>query len=326
MGRGLFGQHCSARFEPKVKIVILPFRRSALALLSAVVGLYAVAVQARSFYVTGSGGVPLAVTDVGPPNAPEILFLHGLDLGRDSFRPQLESSLATKFHMVAFDLRGHGMSGKPWDETAYTNPQTWADDVAKVMAATGLKRPVIVAWSYGTLVASDYIRERGANTLSGLMLISALGGLTPIPPPSGPTPANFVKSVELRASLNLDSREEGVRLLLPYLTAGKVSSRWTADALELELMVPPFVAAALRKHPSNNQDLLPKLNLPVKVVYGKLDTGMKRETIDAFLASAPSATAIRYDASSHSPFAEEPDRFNQNLSEFVLRVWRGDSK
>ncbi len=291
--------------------------------VAAAFGVFPAVLPAKSFYVAGTGGVPLAVTEVGPKAGPEILFLHGLGQGRESFRPQLDSELTKKYHMVAFDLRGHGMSGKPWDEAAYTNPATWADDIAKVMAATGMKRPVVVAWSYGTLVAADTIRAQGAASLSGLMLVSSVGGLVKAPPPVGPAPADLVRSRKLRASAELADQQEAQRLLAPYLTAGATAPGWRNMAITLGMMVPPFVDVALRKHMALNRDLVPALKLPILVVFGKRDAAIDPATVDALVAQVPGARASRYDRSGHSPFAEDPARFNAELSGFVDSVWHG---
>ncbi|MBC7522099.1 MAG: alpha/beta hydrolase [Sandarakinorhabdus sp.] len=297
-----------------------------VALVSGVFAISPAALAAKSFYVPGAGGVPLAVTEVGPKGAPEILFLHGLGQGRESFRPQLDSALASKYHMVAFDLRGHGMSGKPWDEAAYAETATWAEDVGRVMAATGMKRPVVVAWSYGTLVAADFIRANGAAGLSGLMLVSSVGGLVKAPPPTGPVPPDLVKSRQLRASVDLADQQEAQRLLAPYLTGGSIPPDWRAMAITQGTMVPPFVDAALRKHKGANADLVPALNLPVLVVSGKLDAAIDAATVNALVAQVPGARASRFDRAGHSPFAEDPARFNAELAAFVDRVWHGAAK
>jgi pimeloyl-ACP methyl ester carboxylesterase len=281
------------------------------------------ALPAKSFYVAGAGGVPLAVTEVGPAGAPAILFLHGLGQGRESFRPQFESELAKTYHMVAFDLRGHGLSGKPWDEAAYTDGATWAEDVAKVIAATGLKRPVVVAWSYGTLVSADFIRAKGAQALSGLMLVSSVGGLVSAPPPTGPIPLDLVKSRQLRTNSDLRDQQEAQRLLAPFLTAGDAPPEWSAMAVTQGTMVPPFVDAALRKHKGQNSDLVPTLTLPVVVVFGKRDAAIADATVDTLVAQVPGARSSRYDRSGHSPFAEDAARFNRELAQFVDRVWHG---
>ncbi len=302
------------------------FPKCCAVLLAVTLGCTPSMLAARSFYVAGTDGVPLAVSDVGPKDAPAILFLHGLGQGRESFSPQFSSDLATKYHLVAFDLRGHAMSGKPWDENAYVNPETWAGDVQRVIAATGLNRPVIVAWSYGTLVAADYVRAAGAKAVSGLILVSSLGGLVDVPPPTGPVPPDLIKSRQLRASAELADQREAQRLLAPYLTGRKPSPDWSSNALAMGAMVPPFVDRALRKHKAANSDLVGKLDLPILVIFGKLDTAMQEAAVAKLMSQLPRSRAIRFDDTGHSPFAEDPERFNQELSSFVDSVSRGEPK
>ena len=132
--------------------------------------------------VEGYGGVPLNVMTVGDPQNPGILFIHGMSQASQAFRPQFDSALADDFYLVAFDMRGHGLSGKPWQSDLLVPSQAWAGDVAAVMAVTGLNKPVVVGWSYGGFVISDYIRHYGVDNLAGVNLVGSLGGLVPRSP------------------------------------------------------------------------------------------------------------------------------------------------
>ena len=136
--------------------------------------------------VEGVDGVPLNVVEAGDPSKPGILFVHGIGQSYLSFERQLHSPLAAEFHLVAYDLRGHGNSGKPWNREAYVDSAKWAGDLERVRIATGLEHPVLLGWSYGTLVTADYLRHFGSNGLAGIVLIGAYGGLTP--PPANPRP------------------------------------------------------------------------------------------------------------------------------------------
>lgn len=285
------------------------------------------AASAETFYVEGEGGVPLAVTVTGPEDGPEILFLHGIGMGAESFSPQLESDLAQHFRMVAFDLRGHGMSGKPSDEAAYTDRAIWAGDVRRVMAATGLKRPVIVAWSYGTLVTADYLRVEGTDHVAGLIMIGALGGFTPfVPPTSGPEAkvlADLTLSRELRQRPSLVDQEKAVDLILPMLVGSDAVPGWLAHARTLGLLVPAYAQGPLRKHPSDNTDLVPKLQgLAICAMRGELDAAVPVESLDAFMKAFPQARQMTFVGASHSLFAEQPAAFNAALAKFVGENWR----
>src|SRR5262249_42053195 len=49
----------------------------------------------------------------------------------------------------------------------------WGDEVQAVMDATGLKRPVLVGWSYGGRVMADYLTTHGTAKLAGLNYVDA---------------------------------------------------------------------------------------------------------------------------------------------------------
>jgi non-heme chloroperoxidase len=119
--------------------------------------------------VVAPDGVPLNVVEAGPLGAPGILFIHGVGQSYASWNRQLHSELASSFHLVAFDLRGHGGSGKPWLAKSYNQSCIWAADVAAVIAATALTRPIMVVWSYGGTIGMDYVRCRGTENLSGIV-------------------------------------------------------------------------------------------------------------------------------------------------------------
>ena len=69
--------------------------------------------------VAGSGGAPLDVMETGDPNGPEILFIHGMSGSYLTWLPQLEAPALAHCRMVAFDMRGHGGSAKPWRPEDY---------------------------------------------------------------------------------------------------------------------------------------------------------------------------------------------------------------
>src|SRR5262245_2862121 len=61
--------------------------------------------------------------------------------------------------MVTYDLRGHGNSDEPLDPARYRDSKAWGDEVQAVMDAAGLKRPVLVGWSYAGRVATEVMSK-----------------------------------------------------------------------------------------------------------------------------------------------------------------------
>ena len=72
------------------------------------------------------------------------------------------------FRMVTYDLRGHGASDKPLESQRYKDAKLWADEVQAVMDGVGLRRPVLVGWSYAGRIICDYLRHHGQGRLAGL--------------------------------------------------------------------------------------------------------------------------------------------------------------
>ena len=79
----------------------------------------------------------------------------------------------TPARMVTYDLRGHGNSDKPLDPARYRDSKAWGDEVKAVMDAAGLRRPVLVGWSYAGRVISDYVTTHGAGRLAGINFVDA---------------------------------------------------------------------------------------------------------------------------------------------------------
>ncbi|HSP79605.1 MAG TPA: alpha/beta hydrolase, partial [Myxococcaceae bacterium] len=122
--------------------------------------------------VQGGGGLSLCVAEAGNPQGPPLLFIHGFSQSYLCWRRQLASELGVGFHLVAMDLRGHGQSEKP--EGVYSEGLPWAEDLHAVISALRLERPVLVGWSYGALVVTDYLRHYGTRQVAGVHFVGAL--------------------------------------------------------------------------------------------------------------------------------------------------------
>src|SRR3977135_3466081 len=81
------------------------------------------------------------------------------------------ASLRIAFRLVAFDLRGHGMSEAPEAREHYSEPQPWADDIAAIIDQVGLNHPGLVGWSYGGFVICDYVRACGQDDIAGINFV-----------------------------------------------------------------------------------------------------------------------------------------------------------
>ncbi len=273
--------------------------------------------------VEGAGGVPLNVVTAGDKSKPPILLVHGIGQSYVSWENQLRAPLTDEFYVVAFDLRGHGNSGKPWGKADYTDYRNYAGDVQAVIKATGIDRPVLVGWSYGTLIVADYLRAYGASGLRGIVLTGAYGGLTPPPPPASPeVMAQMAKNRERQLSGNLEENIAAARGGIRFLTAHEMTPAYWERATQLALMLPAYARRHMFERPLANMDQIPKITVPLLVNVGGKDVSTPEPQARELAAKVKGAQVSVYPASGHSPFAEEPERFNRELAAFARAALR----
>ncbi|MBT8421968.1 MAG: alpha/beta hydrolase [Gammaproteobacteria bacterium] len=284
----------------------------------------AVAGDLRYSTVTGANDVPLQVVQAGSPTAPGILFLHGWSLSSGSWQQQLESSLADDFHLVAMDLRGHGNSGKPWDRDNYQPSNVWADDIAAVMAATGLERPLVVAWSMGGHVTMDFVRHYSAAKLAGIVFVGSNGGMQPFPPFDESTAAEFARLTPLSMSANAADRLEAARAFVKGMTQTPLAPAVFDREVATVLSLPPYVRSATMGRDLDNADLIASLNLPVLFLMGYAERTTTPEGISKLVEQLPQAEMFVYEATGHMPFIERFEQFNIAVREFAASVLAED--
>ena len=157
-------------------------------MLAAAVALPAQAERLRGLVpstVTSSDGLSIAVVESGETTGRPILFVHGFSQSAAAWRRQMLSDLGDSYRLIAFDLRGHGYSSKPADPKHYIASKLWADDIAAVIAAKGLKDVVLVGWSYGGLPLLDYVKAHGQGKLSAMVFVATGYNLDLRPPDQG---------------------------------------------------------------------------------------------------------------------------------------------
>jgi len=269
--------------------------------------------------VAGAGDAPLNVMEMGNPAGPEILFIHGMGMSYLSFQPQYQSDLAREFRIVAMDLRGHGASAKPWRTEDVQPSLIWADDIAAVIAAKKLNKPVIVAWSFGGFVTADYLRKYGHDGIAGINFVGTLAGLVKQAPPGGQmTPEEMKRRVARQTSGNLlDSLEIGEQTTQLFEFPG-ITPEYRELMFNMGVMLPPYFRKAFFGSNLDHQDVTPTIkDLPILVTMGEFDIARSPEDFARLKDALFWARFSEYADTGHLPFAQRPARFNKELAEFV---------
>lgn len=98
-----------------------------------------------------STGVELDVVDIGPRDAPALIFLHGFPESHRTWRYQLPH-FSKRFRCIAPDQRGYRGSSKPQDAASYTPDQLIADIFA-LADALGIEEFTVVGHDWGGAIA-----------------------------------------------------------------------------------------------------------------------------------------------------------------------------
>jgi non-heme chloroperoxidase len=265
--------------------------------------------------VTSSDGVRLHVVETGNPEGRPILFVHGISQCWLAWSSQLDSDLAHDFRLVALDLRGHGMSDKPKDES-YKDSKAWADDINSVITTLELNEPILVGWSYGPLVMLDYIRHYGEEQIGGMEFI---GGITKL----GSEEAISVLQPEFLAlvpgffSTDVEESRQAMRALIGLCFTDVPAENELYTMLGYNLSAPPFVREAMLYRSFDNDDLLPKLRKPLLLTQGTKDKIVRITAAEQIKSAVGHATLVVMEGCGHTPFREKPEKFNARLRDFA---------
>ena len=269
--------------------------------------------QPRAHVVQGHGGVPLVVQEWGNPKGSPILFIHGFSFGANAFKHQI-GDIAKSHRLIALDLRGHGLSAKPWTADAYADRAIWAADIAAVLKTLDAERPLIIGWSFGGHVALNYLRHCGSNCARGLVLAGSVAGLVPSPPPA--PAANMPPPKGDARADHYHQMFDAAEWLARVMTNDPASPAETMQKQMTVTMMAPMIRRAMSGLQLDNKDLAPKLTLPVLFIHGLADGSVPPATVAAAMALLPDAREIGYEDVGHSPFAERPQRFNADIMAF----------
>jgi non-heme chloroperoxidase len=264
--------------------------------------------------IDGGGGLRLHVREWGKPDGPPILLIHAWSQNHLCWAKQYDSALADEFRLVAYDLRGHGMSQAPPERENHTDGRLWADDAAAIIDQLGLDGVVPVGWSYGAFVICDYVRQHGQDRIAAIdftggavkLGAAAFGSLI------GP---GFLDHF---AGATADDLPTNIRTLRSFVRAC-LSKPLPDDEIETavcwNVVVPAAIRANLAARELDYDDVLRSLTVPLLVSHGRADSVALPANAKHILAICPTATVSWYDGVGHAPHLEEPERFNDELAE-----------
>lgn len=260
---------------------------------------------------------------------PLVILLHGFPEFWYSWRYQIPALVEAGYHVVAPDMRGYNLSGKPRGVRAY-DASRLADDVAGLARALGAERAIVVGHDWGAAVAWSFAM-RHPELLDRLVILNV------------PHPMRMFQGLrtwrQARKSWYMfffqlpwlpewAMRRRGYSWLHRMFRADPVRKGAFSDS-DIERYVEAaarpgaltgainYYRAAFRRSPRRTRADLATIERPVLVIWGTHDRYLGRELAEPDPRWVPDVRVEYLPDASHWVQVDRPDRVNALMLEFL---------
>jgi pimeloyl-ACP methyl ester carboxylesterase len=253
----------------------------------------------------------------GPDAGPALVLLHGAT-SNSRYWMGVIPQLAQHWHIFAFDLRGHGLSGRPADLEGYNLTYHVADTVA-VLRDVVREPAVLMGHSYGAVIAA----------LTGLPAAAWLRGIVLADPPLHLRRENTDSQLDyFKWVYELRQTAQTVEEIIPLLSARN-------PALPVEILRPfaqslawldpnYLVAITYGNERETARDVdfeahIRGIACPVLVMQADPARGaaLVQKDLDFFMAHARDARLVTFPGAGHSIDLDQPVEFLRAFDAFA---------
>ena len=268
--------------------------------------------------ITTKDGTQIYYKDWG--KGQPLVFSHGWPLSADAWEDQMIFLAARGYRCIAHDRRGHGRSGQPWDGN---DMDTYADDLAELVAALDLRDAIHIGHSTGGGEVTRYIGRHGTKRVAKAVLISAVPPLM-LKTDSNPGGLPLAVFDQLRAGVLADRSQLFKDLSAPFYGANRTGaqvSQGLRDSFWMQGMLAGHKAVFDCIKAFSETDLtedLKKFDVPTLILHGDGDQIVPIGA-SALLSSkiVKGATLKIYPGAPHGICSTLKDRVNEDLLAFI---------
>ena len=249
-----------------------------------------------------------------------VVFSHGWPLSGEAFEDQMFFLASKGYRTIAHDRRGHGRSAQTWQGN---DLDTYADDLAELVAALDLKDVIHVGHSTGGGEVTRYIGKYGAGRVAKAVLI---GAIPPLMLKTEANPGGLPIEVfdELRAAVQADRSQFWKELSMSfygYNRPGAKISEGVKESFWLQSMMCGFPGSYFCIKAFSESDLtedLKKIDVPTLIIHG--DDDQIVPIADSAMLSVKlvkDAKLVVYKGAPHGLATTEKDKLNADLLAFI---------
>lgn len=269
-------------------------------------------------YIETPDGVPLYYTERGEGET--IVLVHGWTCDSEYWWQKNVDALAEDHHVVTYDLRGHGLSGKTDNGHTLSG---YADDLQFLMESLNIEDVTLVGWSMGVLIVLTYLERCGNEQVRAIGLVDQTPKFYSEDGWEFPLLGEFSEEDLAGVVEGLEAnRSETAKPLIQAFFAEPRSEERLAEMYARTTLTPTSVATAMLNDmvPKDFRSYLPEIDVPTLLLYGEQSVVFPGPLGEWMHEQIPNSELVTFAESGHSPFWEEPEKFNTELSEFVTRV------
>lgn len=265
-------------------------------------------------YISAKDNCAIYYEEYGNKDAKPLILIHGHGGNHLFFKKQM-NDFRKRYHVITYDLRGHGISGM---EKKHLTVEQLAEDLACLIEELALERVALLGWSMGASVVLAYIRAYGCDNLSHVIIVDNTAKMINAPDwkyGSFDNPREALDLiVEMAAGWEPYARKYG-RIFFGEGACDADDLAWVMEHYRNntnETMLPLVVSNIT----SDFRDVLPTIGVPVLLTYGKRKSFYDPAVSYGLAARIPNARVEGFDGG-HMHFFQDAENFNQTVIEFL---------
>ena len=232
-------------------------------------------------------------------DGPVLLLSHGYSATSEMWRDQV-ATLSRSHKVIVWDMRGHGRSDSPNDQSEYSHEKS-VDDMAELLDVVGVERAIVAGLSLGGYMSLAFHLAH-PERVRALIIIDTGPGF---------------KSDDARQRWNAHALEilsklaaEGLSYLSSTTRERSTSSHQSADGLMRAAL------GMLTQRDASVIKSLPNIKVPTLIVVGENDVQF-HNAANYMAEKIPKARKIVIPGAGHAVNIDQPVIFNKAVCDFL---------